>query len=224
MGVGRPIGDSAAVGVAAEAESRRFPCARGFPCAAGALGDGRETGPELGRTGCGQQASSHPVRNLQWSRRATPGLLSACGESCQAAGRCSAAFGSGCGRRRTELGAGAAVRDLLLRNPRVFTVDGTQFPFEAFAVRGSRFAAVGRNEDIRPLAGTNSHPSGDGADDMIPCQDACGDGGLRIRTSTPPTGGGRRLARQFDSAQRAGRAASGSLRRSRRPCRIRDSG
>ena len=172
-----------------------------------------------------------------------PRLLSACGESLQAAGWSSAVFGLGCGRCRMESAAGAApAPDLVLLNPLVFIVDEPQFRSEAFAVRRSRFAAVGRNEDIRPLAGTNSmpidgegtavtpgvidahsHPSGDGADDMIPCQDACGAGGLRNRTSPSPTGGGRRLAKQLDSAQRAGRAASGGLRRSPRTCRIRDS-
>ena len=244
VGVERPIGDSAAVGVAAGAESRRFPCLGGFPCAAGALGDGTETGPEFGRTGCGQQASAHSVRNLQWTRRAMPRLPPACGGSLQAAGRSSAVFGSGCGRRRMESAAGAAPAPVLvLHNPRVFTADETQFRFEAFAVRRSRFAAVGRNDDIRPLAGTNtmlidgegmaatsgvvgarSHPSGDGADEMIPCQDAYGAVGLRFRLCLFPSGGAGRLAKRLHSGRRAGRAASGGLRRSRRTCRICDSG
>lgn len=134
VGADRPIGDSAAVGIAAVAESRRFPCLGGFPCAAGALGDGTQTGPELGRTGCGQQVPPHPVRNLQWSRRAMPRPLSACGESLQAAGRSSAVFGSGCGRRRMESAAGAAPAPVRCCTTRA----SSRWTKPSFALRRSR--------------------------------------------------------------------------------------
>ncbi|MFN8060220.1 MAG: amidohydrolase family protein [Vicinamibacterales bacterium] len=42
--------------------------------------------------------------------------------------------------------------DLILVNGRVFTVDPAQPRAEAFAVRNGRFVAVGRNDEIRPLA------------------------------------------------------------------------
>ena len=68
----------------------------------------------------------------------------------------------------------------------VVTVDETQPRAEAFAVKGSRSVAVGRNEDFRPLASADStlinaegitatpgffdahsHPSGAGVDELL---------------------------------------------------------
>ena len=108
-------------------------------------------------------------------------------ELLMAAGWAVAVSSEGCGRRSLESSAGAAAApDLVLHNARVFTVDETQPRAEAFAVKGSRFVAVGRNDDIRPIAGANttlidaegmtvtpgfidahSHPSGAGVDELL---------------------------------------------------------
>ena len=108
-------------------------------------------------------------------------------ELLQAAGWAAAASSLGCGRTPFESPAGAnAAPDLVLHNARVFTVNQTQPRAEAFAVTGSRFVALGGNDDIRPLAGPNtkvidaegmtvtpgfidahSHPSGAGVDELL---------------------------------------------------------
>jgi predicted amidohydrolase YtcJ len=49
--------------------------------------------------------------------------------------------------------AGGDEPDLVVINANVLTVDAAAPRAQAFAVRGGRFVAVGRNEDIRPLAG-----------------------------------------------------------------------
>ena len=116
-----------------------------------------------------------------------PDLPSTRRELLQALGWSTAALGLGCeGSSLKSLAASAAAPDLVLHNARVFTVDETQSRAEAFAVKGSRFVAVGRNDDIRPLSGTNtkvidaegmsvtpgfidahSHPSGAGVDELL---------------------------------------------------------
>ncbi len=108
-------------------------------------------------------------------------------ELLQAAGWVGAVSSQGCARNSLEsMDGAAAAPDLVVHNARVFTVDETRPRAEAFAVKGSRFAAVGRNEDIRGLSGSDttlidaegmtvtpgfidahSHPSGAGVDELL---------------------------------------------------------
>ena len=85
-----------------------------------------------------------------------------------------------------SLADGTAAPDLVVHSARILTVDEHQPSAEALAVKGSRFVAVGRNEDILPIAGANtdvidaegmtvtpgfidahSHPSGAGVDELL---------------------------------------------------------
>src|SRR5262249_1601784 len=43
--------------------------------------------------------------------------------------------------------------DLILTNAKVYTVDPLEPRAEAFAVKGGRFVAIGKTEDIKSLAG-----------------------------------------------------------------------
>ncbi|THD52230.1 amidohydrolase [Phenylobacterium sp.] len=54
---------------------------------------------------------------------------------------------------RAAAGAASEDADLVVLNAKVLTVDAQAPRAQAFAVRGGRFIAVGRNEDIRPLIG-----------------------------------------------------------------------
>jgi predicted amidohydrolase YtcJ len=56
-------------------------------------------------------------------------------------------------RRSSAAIAAAGVQDLIVRNANVYTVDARLPRAEAFAVRGSRFIAVGSNAEIGALAG-----------------------------------------------------------------------
>ena len=116
-----------------------------------------------------------------------PRLLHTRRELLQAAGWAGTASDLGCGRAsRGTLAGGAAAPELVLHNARVFTVNESQPRAEAFAVNGSRFVAVGRNEDLRPLSGAgtklidaegmtvtpgfidaHTHPSGAGVDELL---------------------------------------------------------
>ncbi|MDE0110601.1 MAG: amidohydrolase [Bryobacterales bacterium] len=116
-----------------------------------------------------------------------PRLLHTRRELLQSVGLAGAAWFQGCqqGTHR-PLANGSAAPDLVLHNARIFTVDETQPRAEALAVKGARFVAVGRTEDIRPIAGANttvidaegmtvtpgfidahSHPSGAGVDELL---------------------------------------------------------
>ena len=108
-------------------------------------------------------------------------------ELLQAVGWAGAACFQGCQQGwRGPLADGSAAPDLVLHNARIYTVDESQPRAEAFAVKGSRFVAVGRNEDVRPIAGASttvidaggmtvtpgfidahSHPSGAGVDELL---------------------------------------------------------
>jgi hypothetical protein len=53
-------------------------------------------------------------------------------------------------------GASSSAPDLVVLNAKVYTVDAARPRAQAFAVRGSRFIAVGSNEDIKALAGSDT--------------------------------------------------------------------
>ena len=108
-------------------------------------------------------------------------------ELLQSVGLAGAVCSQGCQRGwQRSLADGSAAPDLVLHNARIVTVDETQPRAEALAVKGSRFVAVGRTDDIRPIAGANttvidaegmtvtpgfidahSHPSGAGVDELL---------------------------------------------------------
>ncbi len=108
-------------------------------------------------------------------------------ELLQAAGWAVPALSLGCGGTPFQSSVDAtSAPDLVLHSARVFTVNEMQPKAEAFAVKDSRFVAVGSNDGIRPLAGpttkvidaegmtvtpgfidAHSHPSGAGVNELL---------------------------------------------------------